>query len=199
MYQLCWTCLLWNFCIFYFNINSLVLRFGRIGRLVARVAFLNHEDVELVAVNDPFIDLSYMVCHYYLPKIYGSTYMAAPIYRGGGGGQKSVGKRFGLIPPPCFIFERCCFADSILYLPVRGFRRQRFKILDHVHSKLKHLYRSLWTCSTPNFFRDGRLFIVASDLKNDVKRIRNDEVIKQFVYRVNKIDWVIMRQRDATP
>lgn len=34
--------------------------FGRIGRLVARVAFLNHEDVELVAVNDPFIDLSYM-------------------------------------------------------------------------------------------------------------------------------------------
>jgi len=34
--------------------------FGRIGRLVARVAFLNHEDIELVAVNDPFIDLSYM-------------------------------------------------------------------------------------------------------------------------------------------
>jgi len=34
--------------------------FGRIGRLVARVAFLHHEDVELVAVNDPFIDLNYM-------------------------------------------------------------------------------------------------------------------------------------------
>jgi len=34
--------------------------FGRIGRLVARVAFLHHEDVEVVAVNDPFIDLTYM-------------------------------------------------------------------------------------------------------------------------------------------
>ena len=147
--------------------------------------------------------LSLIFLTWYVTTIY-LKYMAAPIWQhlytgGGGGGQKSVGKRFGLIPPPCFIFERCCFADSILYLPVRGFRRQRFKILDHVHSKLKHLYRSLWTCSTPNFFRDGRLFIVASDLKNDVKRIRNDEVIKQFVYRVNKIDWVIMRQRDATP
>jgi len=35
-------------------------RFGRIGRLVARVAFLHHEDVEVVAINDPFIDLKYM-------------------------------------------------------------------------------------------------------------------------------------------
>jgi len=35
--------------------------FGRIGRLVARVAFLYHEDVEVVAINDPFIDLPYMV------------------------------------------------------------------------------------------------------------------------------------------
>jgi len=34
--------------------------FGRIGRLVARVAFLHHEDVEVVAINDPFIDLKYM-------------------------------------------------------------------------------------------------------------------------------------------
>ena len=25
------------------------------------------------------------------------------------------------IPPPCFIFEGCCFADGILYLLVRGF------------------------------------------------------------------------------
>jgi len=36
--------------------------FGRIGRLVARVAFLFHEDdVDIVAINDPFIDLEYMV------------------------------------------------------------------------------------------------------------------------------------------
>lgn len=34
--------------------------FGRIGRLVARVA-LQSEDVELVAVNDPFITTEYMV------------------------------------------------------------------------------------------------------------------------------------------
>lgn len=34
--------------------------FGRIGRLVARVALLS-DDVELVAVNDPFITTDYMV------------------------------------------------------------------------------------------------------------------------------------------
>jgi glyceraldehyde 3-phosphate dehydrogenase len=34
--------------------------FGRIGRLVARVA-LQCPDVELVAVNDPFITTDYMV------------------------------------------------------------------------------------------------------------------------------------------
>lgn len=34
--------------------------FGRIGRLVARVA-LQRDDVELVAVNDPFISTDYMV------------------------------------------------------------------------------------------------------------------------------------------
>jgi glyceraldehyde 3-phosphate dehydrogenase len=34
--------------------------FGRIGRLVARIAMLR-KDVEVVAVNDPFIDLEYMV------------------------------------------------------------------------------------------------------------------------------------------
>jgi glyceraldehyde-3-phosphate dehydrogenase/erythrose-4-phosphate dehydrogenase len=34
--------------------------FGRIGRLVARVA-LERDDVELVAVNDPFITTDYMV------------------------------------------------------------------------------------------------------------------------------------------
>ncbi|KAG6474421.1 glyceraldehyde-3-phosphate dehydrogenase 2, cytosolic-like [Zingiber officinale] len=34
--------------------------FGRIGRLVARVA-LQSDDVELVAVNDPFITTDYMI------------------------------------------------------------------------------------------------------------------------------------------
>jgi glyceraldehyde 3-phosphate dehydrogenase len=34
--------------------------FGRIGRLVARAASQN-PDVELVAVNDPFMDVDYMV------------------------------------------------------------------------------------------------------------------------------------------
>lgn len=35
--------------------------FGRIGRLVARAA-LQRNDVELVAINDPFINTDYMVC-----------------------------------------------------------------------------------------------------------------------------------------
>ena len=34
--------------------------FGRIGRLVARIA-LQRDDVELLAVNDPFISTDYMV------------------------------------------------------------------------------------------------------------------------------------------
>lgn len=37
--------------------------FGRIGRLVARVA-LARDDIELVAINDPFITPEYMVRHY---------------------------------------------------------------------------------------------------------------------------------------
>jgi glyceraldehyde 3-phosphate dehydrogenase len=37
--------------------------FGRIGRLVARVA-LQRDDVELVAINDPFITTDYMVTIY---------------------------------------------------------------------------------------------------------------------------------------
>lgn len=35
-------------------------RFGRIGRLVTRAAF-HSKKVEIVAINDPFIDLDYMV------------------------------------------------------------------------------------------------------------------------------------------
>jgi glyceraldehyde-3-phosphate dehydrogenase/erythrose-4-phosphate dehydrogenase len=37
-----------------------VIGFGRIGRLVARV-ILERDDIELVAVNDPFISADYMV------------------------------------------------------------------------------------------------------------------------------------------
>lgn len=35
--------------------------FGRFGRLVARIA-LERDDIELVAVNDPFTSTDYMVC-----------------------------------------------------------------------------------------------------------------------------------------
>lgn len=56
-----WSCLIFLF--------SYVLGFGRIGRLVARVA-LQRDDVELVAVNDPFITTDYMVmshCPFFFP------------------------------------------------------------------------------------------------------------------------------------
>lgn len=43
--------------------------FGRIGRLVARVA-LQRNDVELVAINDPFITTDYMVLIAFLYLIY---------------------------------------------------------------------------------------------------------------------------------
>lgn len=42
------------------DIFSLHFRFGRIGRLVTRAAALGGK-VEVVAINDPFIDLDYMV------------------------------------------------------------------------------------------------------------------------------------------
>ena len=37
-----------------------VTRFGRIGRLVLRAALLR-DDIQVVAINDPFIDKEYMV------------------------------------------------------------------------------------------------------------------------------------------
>ncbi|TKY73614.1 Glyceraldehyde-3-phosphate dehydrogenase, cytosolic [Spatholobus suberectus] len=49
-------CLIYFPTIPYLNLTG----FGRIGRLVARVA-LQRSDVELVAVNDPFISTDYMV------------------------------------------------------------------------------------------------------------------------------------------
>lgn len=42
------------------GINKNVIGFGRIGRLVLRVA-TTRDDVDVVAVNDPFIDAKYMV------------------------------------------------------------------------------------------------------------------------------------------
>nr|GFA13448.1 glyceraldehyde-3-phosphate dehydrogenase, cytosolic [Tanacetum cinerariifolium] len=44
--------------------------FGRIGRLVARVALLS-DDVELVAVNDPFITTEYMVYMFKYDSVHG--------------------------------------------------------------------------------------------------------------------------------
>ena len=44
------------------------------------------------------------------------------------GGPKVSTHTLGLIAPPCFTFEGCCFADGILYLLVRGFRRQNLEI-----------------------------------------------------------------------
>lgn len=38
-----------------------LVRFGRIGRLVLRTS-LSHPDLRVVSINDPFIDLDYMVC-----------------------------------------------------------------------------------------------------------------------------------------
>jgi glyceraldehyde-3-phosphate dehydrogenase type I len=44
--------------------------FGRIGRIVLRNA-LAHGDVEVVAVNDPFIDLNYMVYMFKFDSVHG--------------------------------------------------------------------------------------------------------------------------------
>ena len=44
------------------------------------------------------------------------------------GGPKVSLHTLGLIPTSCFLLEGCCFSDGILYLLVRGFRRQKFKI-----------------------------------------------------------------------
>ena len=44
--------------------------FGRIGRLVARVALLR-DDIELVAVNDPFISTDYMTYMFKYDSVHG--------------------------------------------------------------------------------------------------------------------------------
>jgi glyceraldehyde 3-phosphate dehydrogenase len=45
--------------------------FGRIGRLVARAAAQN-PNVELVAVNDPFMDVEYMVYLFHYDSTHGA-------------------------------------------------------------------------------------------------------------------------------
>lgn len=71
-FQLSFLCLFLNFCgvcvwcagaaakIVPEKIRIGINGFGRFGRLVARVA-LERDDIELVAVNDPFISTDYMV------------------------------------------------------------------------------------------------------------------------------------------
>lgn len=72
--MVCWFEWFWCFCVDFslpkwFLFDLIIFRlvflcycsgFGRIGRLVARVA-LQSDDIELVAVNDPFITTDYMV------------------------------------------------------------------------------------------------------------------------------------------
>ena len=44
--------------------------FGRIGRLVCRAA-MEHPEVQIVAINDPFIDLEYMVYMFKYDTVHG--------------------------------------------------------------------------------------------------------------------------------
>lgn len=48
--------------------------FGRIGRLVLRVA-IARDDIDVVAVNDPFIDAKYMVRKYHFSAPFRNTCM----------------------------------------------------------------------------------------------------------------------------
>lgn len=53
-------CLLCYFILSYYHSLSNPVGFGRIGRLVLRIATFR-DDIDVVAVNDPFIDAKYMV------------------------------------------------------------------------------------------------------------------------------------------
>jgi len=46
--------------------------FGRIGRLVCRAAFESEQDITVVAVNDPFMDIDYMVYQFKYDSVHGS-------------------------------------------------------------------------------------------------------------------------------
>lgn len=52
-------------------------RFGRIGRLVTRAAFTSKK-VEIVAINDPFIDLEYMVGNETCPSLWNPPLFPLP-------------------------------------------------------------------------------------------------------------------------
>ena len=58
----CWRMLAYLTC---FNLAG----FGRIGRLVLRIA-VSRDDIDVVAVNDPFVDAKYMVRFCSLPLLY---------------------------------------------------------------------------------------------------------------------------------
>ena len=58
----------------------------------------------------------------------GCIFVGIYLYTGWTKSWKVSTHTLGLIAPPCFTFEGCCFADGILYLLVRGFRRQNLKI-----------------------------------------------------------------------
>ena len=45
--------------------------FGRIGRLVCRAA-LERDNVEIVAINDPFVDIEYMIYLFKYDSVHGS-------------------------------------------------------------------------------------------------------------------------------
>ncbi len=53
------------FYILWSTIIRIYFRFGRIGRLVLRAA-IEKDSVDVVAVNDPFINLEYMVLSIFL-------------------------------------------------------------------------------------------------------------------------------------
>lgn len=46
--------------------------FGRIGRQVFRVCFEHKENVEVVAINDPFLDLPYAVYQLKYDSVHGA-------------------------------------------------------------------------------------------------------------------------------
>lgn len=43
------------------SVNLGINGFGRIGRLVCRAAFENRTNINLKAVNDPFMDIDYLI------------------------------------------------------------------------------------------------------------------------------------------
>ena len=55
------------------KINVGINGFGRIGRLVLRAAMQNHKNINIVAINDPFIALDYMKYMYKYDTVHGRS------------------------------------------------------------------------------------------------------------------------------